>query len=74
MEIQKRIAKVNLIADRTVKCVFCRQLMPLADAMKKRGVCLLCSFEIAELGWRTVYDRDLQLGQIPKNLRTSYKL
>jgi hypothetical protein len=26
------------------------------------------------LGWRTVYDRDLAIGQIPENLRTAYKL
>jgi hypothetical protein len=74
MEIQTRISKITLTADRTVKCVFCPDLIPLADAMRKSGVCLLCSFEIAELGWRTVYDRDLAIGQIPENLRTAYKL
>jgi hypothetical protein len=58
----------------TVKCAFCRGLMPLTDAARFGGVCRLCASEIAELGWRTVYDREQNLGQIPANLRAAYKL
>jgi hypothetical protein len=38
------------------------------------GVCRLCVSEIEEFGWRTVYDRDQDVGQIPANLRAAYKL
>ncbi len=62
------------MAERSVKCVFCHEPMLLADAMRNRGVCRLCCLEIDELGWRTVYDRDHRVGQIPANLRTAYKL
>ena len=37
--------------------------------MQSSGVCKLCASEIEEFGWRTVYDREQQLGQIPINLR-----
>ena len=74
MKVQPRNLHRNLIAERVVKCVFCCDLIPLADALKQRGVCLLCGFEIAQLGWRTIYDRDLAIGRIPQNLRTAYNL
>jgi len=74
MEFHLRVVKTTTIAQRTVKCVFCRDRIPLTDAMKSRGVCGLCLVEIAELGWRTVYDRDLNVGEIPNNLRSAYNL
>jgi len=74
MEALKHKEKSALEAHPTVKCAFCRDPMPLADAAQFGGVCRLCASEIAELGWRTVYDRDQQLGQIPANLRAAYKL
>jgi hypothetical protein len=74
MELQLRMSKTTTIAERTVKCVFCRDPIPLTDALKSRGVCALCQVEIAELGWRIVYDRDLNIGEIPANLRTAYNL
>jgi hypothetical protein len=74
MELQLRTPRTTTIAERTVKCVFCRDLIPLTEALKSRGVCALCMVEIAELGWRTVYDRDLHIGEVPANLRASYNL
>ncbi len=59
---------------RMVKCAFCHDLMPPLEAMKGKGVCRLCRLEMAELSWRTVYDRDLRIGEIPSNLRETYRL
>jgi hypothetical protein len=74
MELVTRVRKTSVTAERSVKCVFCREPICLADAMQSAGVCKLCVSEIAELGWRTVYDREQNIGQIPANLRASYKL
>jgi hypothetical protein len=69
-----KVVNTSTIAERSAKCVFCRDTIALADAMRSLGVCKLCSMEIAEFGWRTVYDRDLNVGEIPANLRLAYKL
>ena len=74
MEIVTRTGKTTATSDRSVRCVFCRDPILLADAMRNSGVCRLCASEIEEFGWRTVYDREQQLGQIPPNLRIAYKL
>ena len=74
MDSVARIGKTTATSDRAVKCVFCRDPILLADAMRSAGVCKLCASEIEEFGWRTVYDREQQLGQIPANLRLAYKL
>lgn len=74
MELNLRIPRSTATSDRSVKCVFCRDPILLADAMRTAGVCRLCASEIEEFGWRTVYDRDLSVGQIPANLRAAYKL
>jgi hypothetical protein len=74
MESASRVGKSTATADRSVKCVFCRDPILLADAMRNAGVCRLCASEIEEFGWRTIYDRDQNVGQIPANLRAAYKL
>ncbi|HXN86880.1 MAG TPA: hypothetical protein VN867_12465 [Candidatus Binataceae bacterium] len=75
MELQlPKAVNTSAPAERSAKCVFCRDTIPLVDAMRSLGVCKLCGSEIAEFGWRTVYDRDLNLGEIPVNLRRAYKL
>ena len=74
MELVTRVRKTTAASDRSVKCVFCRDPILLADAMVSAGVCRLCTSEITEFGWRTVYDRDQNIGQIPSNLRSAYKL
>ena len=74
MEAPKQVEKNVPREEPTVKCAFCRDPMPLADAAQFGGVCRLCASEIAELGWRTVYDREQNIGQIPANLRAAYKL
>lgn len=74
MELQLRTIRTTTIAERSVKCVFCRDPIPLTEALKSRGVCAMCQVEIAELGWKTVYDRDLNIGEIPANLRAAYNL
>lgn len=73
MELQK-IHRTTPTAQRMVKCAFCRDLMPLAEAVKGRGICRLCRLEIAEMSWRTIYDRDQRIGEIPENLREAYGL
>lgn len=73
MELEKS-HRSTATAQRTVKCAFCRDQMPLAEALRGRGVCRLCRLEIAELSWRTIYDRDLRIGEIPSNLRQAYRL
>ncbi len=73
MELQK-IHQDAPRPQRMVKCAFCHDLMSPAEALKGRGVCRLCRLEIAELSWRTIYDRDLQIGEIPSNLREAYRL
>jgi hypothetical protein len=74
MELATRTRKTTATSDRSVKCVFCRDPILLADAMRTAGVCKLCTSEIEEFGWRTVYDREQNIGQIPPNLRAAYKL
>jgi len=75
MELQlPKVVNTTAMAERSAKCVFCRDAILLADAMRTLGVCKICSLEIAEFGWRTVYDRDLKIGEIPVNLRLAYKL
>jgi hypothetical protein len=74
MEAPKQLDKSAVREESIVKCAFCRDSMPLADAAQFGGVCRLCASEIAELGWRTVYDREQNIGQIPANLRAAYKL
>ncbi len=74
MERSSRISKTTATVDRSVKCVFCRDSIALAEAMHNAGVCKLCASEIEEFGWRTIYDREQSIGQIPANLRAAYKL
>ncbi len=68
------LRKTTATSARLVKCVFCRDPILLAEAMRTAGVCKLCASEIEEFGWRTIYDRDQSVGQIPANLRAAYKL
>ncbi len=75
MEVaQARSHRTTTIAQRMVRCVFCRDPIPFQEAIRSRGVCRLCIEEIAELGWRTVYDRDGNVGEIPANLKAAYNL
>jgi hypothetical protein len=74
MEVLTRVGKTTAMSDRAVKCVFCGDAIVLADAMRSAGVCRLCASEIEEFAWRTVYDREQNIGQIPANLRAAYKL
>jgi hypothetical protein len=60
--------------ERTLKCAFCKDRIPEAERAQTGGVCKLCASELEEFGWRTVYDREQNLGQIPANLRAAYKL
>jgi hypothetical protein len=74
MEVLTRVRRTTPMSDRSVKCTFCGDPILLADAMRSAGVCKLCASEIEEFAWRTVYDRDGNIGQIPANLRVAYKL
>jgi hypothetical protein len=56
------------------RCAFCRDPISLTEPTPASGLCRLCESEIEELGWRTVYDREQNVGQIPANLRMAYKL
>ena len=72
--METALRKTTTATERLVKCAFCRDPILLADAMRSAGVCKLCAMEIEEFGWRTIYDRDQNIGQIPANLRAAYKL
>lgn len=74
MEAVAPARRTTTIAERMVRCVFCRDPIPLQIAIRSRGVCQLCIAEIAELSWRTVYDRDRNFGAIPSNLKAAYNL
>ncbi len=74
MEVQAQSHRTTTIAERMVRCAFCRDPIPLQAAILSRGVCRLCLDEIAELGWRTVYDRERNIGEIPANLKAAYNL
>ncbi len=69
-----REARPNSHGPRMVKCGYCRDRIPLVEALRGRGICRLCRQEVAEMSWRTIYDRDLQIGEIPINLREAYGL
>jgi hypothetical protein len=71
---QARTTRTTTIAQRTVRCAFCHDTIPFTLAIKTKGVCRLCMAEIAEFGWRVVYDREQQLGEIPANLKVAYNL
>ncbi len=74
MQLVTHARRTAVDAGRSVKCVFCRDAIPFTDPSQTTAVCRLCASEIEEFGWRTVYDRDQKIGQIPANLRTAYKL
>ena len=74
MDLAKRAERSRIAVDRSIKCVFCRDPILFTDPTRSAGVCRLCASEIEELSWRTVYDRDENIGQIPANLRAAYKL
>ena len=61
------------IARRMVDCAFCDARIPLALALKTRGLCEKCRGE-GGLGWRPVFDRDDGSGAVPDNLRRAYGL
>ncbi|HEV2171225.1 MAG TPA: hypothetical protein VGR40_09770, partial [Candidatus Binatus sp.] len=59
---------------RLVRCLMCRQPMTFEVSHQNGGACPLCIAERAELRWRTVYDRKNGVGEIPANLRATYRL
>jgi hypothetical protein len=69
-----RERKRTTTGERSVRCVFCRDPIVLANTTHNSGVCRLCAAEVEVFGWRTVYDREQNFGQIPRNLRAAYKL
>lgn len=59
---------------RMVKCLWCREPVRLALAVKHQGICPQCLEETTTLAWRVIYDRDQKIGAIPENLRAAYNL
>jgi hypothetical protein len=50
------------------RCIGCGHVFPTAHVMASTiGLCSECSIR-SPYGWRTVYDRERQIGQIPANL------
>ena len=50
------------------RCIGCGHVFPTANVMASTiGLCPECSLR-SPYGWRTVYDRERQIGQIPANL------
>jgi hypothetical protein len=74
MQVVSHVRRSSNQGPPRARCVFCREALPLGDPTRSSGVCKLCASEIEEFGWRTIYDRDRNVGQIPANLRVAYKL
>ena len=74
MEVANHDEASVVTAESVVKCAFCRDAIPRTETTRSQSVCRLCASELEEFGWRTVYDREQNLGQIPANLRVAYKL
>jgi hypothetical protein len=66
--------RATAVAERRCRCLSCRESLPITEALRSGGLCRLCASEGAEMAWRTVYDRDGKVGEIPANLRAAYKL
>ncbi|MGH7840226.1 MAG: hypothetical protein ACREQT_01730 [Candidatus Binataceae bacterium] len=50
------------------RCIACGRVFLRRNVMVSTvGLCVECSYR-SPFAWRTVYDRDLQIGQIPSNL------
>ena len=62
------------VASRIVTCLWCHEASPHAEVVRHRGLCRSCAVENGEIGWRLIYDRDLNFGAIPANLRAAYQL
>jgi hypothetical protein len=62
------------VSNRVVGCLWCHQPSTHAEVIRNRGLCRGCAEHIAEISWRVVYDRDLKIGSIPRNLRLAYGL
>jgi hypothetical protein len=50
------------------RCIGCGSVFSTGNVMTSTvGLCAECSFR-SPCGWRTVYDRERRIGQIPANL------
>jgi len=50
------------------RCIGCGALYPTTNVMSSTvGLCVQCSYR-SPYGWRTVYDREQRIGDIPANL------
>jgi hypothetical protein len=67
-------AGVQAPNEHLVGCVVCHRPIPLPEFGRTGGACATCAEEVAEIAWKTVYDRDRGIGEIPPNLRAAYKL
>jgi hypothetical protein len=74
MTISKSEETPTAKPERVVKCAFCKDPIAGPERAQSAGVCRLCAAEVEEFGWRTLYDREQNIGQIPANLRAAYKL
>jgi hypothetical protein len=74
MAFSRREQTVAARSEGVLKCGFCKDPIPATDGERSGGVCRLCAAEVEEFGWRTLYDREQNIGQIPPNLRVAYKL
>lgn len=60
--------------NRMTTCIWCHAPVLITAARRHEGICPLCVSENSEIAWRTVYDRERGVGQIPPNLRRDYQL
>ena len=74
MEIRSHKDIASGAREASINCRYCREPLPAGEATQPGGACRLCAEEVAQFGWRTVYDREAKLGRIPENLRVAYKL
>ena len=62
------------VSNRVVGCLWCHQPSTHGEVIRNHGLCQPCVEQLAEISWRVVYDRDLNIGSIPRNLRVAYGL
>jgi hypothetical protein len=68
------VSSKSILAIRLAACLWCHERAPHGEVIRNQGLCHRCAQLNAEFGWRVVYDRDNQIGSIPRNLRDAYGL
>ena len=74
MEAATALEGSKIPGGRNASCLWCHRQATYAEVVRNRGLCQPCAEDNEAIGWRVVYDRDRQIGAIPRNLRIAYGL